>query len=64
MGSIIELNDTLQITTAQGFPAALDYKKHTAKLLRAERFEGTIFEFKDKSGIRMYQQSPVRTFLV
>ena len=28
MGSYIELNDTLQLTTEQGFPKELDLKKH------------------------------------
>ena len=28
MGSLIEINDTLQITTEQGFPKELDYEKN------------------------------------
>ena len=64
MGSIIEINDTLQITKDQGFPAELDYEQHKRKPFQAEDFKGRIFEFRDKSGIRVYQSPPVRNFLV
>ncbi len=64
MGSIIELNDTLQITSEQGFPAELDYEQHKAKSFLAEDFKDKIFEFKDKTGIRIYKLPPVRNFLV
>lgn len=64
MGSIIEINDTLQITREQGFPAELDYKKHKKKPFTAKNFKGRIFEFRNKSKIRAYQQPPVRNFLV
>jgi hypothetical protein len=33
MGSNIELNDTLQITTEQGFPDILDLERHKKILL-------------------------------
>ncbi|XOU94961.1 MAG: hypothetical protein ACNFW9_02725 [Candidatus Kerfeldbacteria bacterium] len=64
MGSIFEINDTLQITSEQGFPAELDYEKHKAKPFTAEDFEDNVFEFKDKQKVRLYQQPPVRNFLV
>lgn len=64
MGSIITLNDTLQISREQGFPSELDYDKHQGDPLKAEDFKDRIFEFKDKSGIRVYQAPPVRNFLV
>lgn len=63
MGSTIEINDTLQITSDQGFPQELDLERHKTKLFTAEDFDGKTFQFKDKSGIRMYQQPPVRNFL-
>jgi hypothetical protein len=63
MGSMMEINDTLQITREQGFPAELDLEKHKANPLKAEDFAGRIFEFKDKPKIRMYQQAPIRNFL-
>jgi len=64
MGSIIEINDTLQITKEQGFPPELDLEKHLEKPYKAEDFEGKVFEFKNKSGIRIYKIPPVRNFLV
>lgn len=64
MGSFIEINDTLQITTEQGFPSELNYEKHQAKPLLAEEFDNKVFEFKDKAGIRIYHKPPVRNFLV
>jgi hypothetical protein len=63
MGSIIELNDTLQITSEQGFPKELDYEQHKAKPFIAEGFKDKIFEFKNKPKIRIYQLPPVRNFL-
>jgi hypothetical protein len=63
MGSIIEINDTLQITKEQGFPDELNLETHQTKPVKAEDFEGRVFEFKDKSKIRLYQQAPVRNFL-
>jgi len=64
MGSIIEINDTLQITKEQGFPDELSLEKHLATPFRAENFKGKIFEFKNKNGIRLYHTPPVRNFLV
>jgi len=63
MGSLMEFNDTLQITTEQGFPAELDYEKHKIKPFIAEDFDGKIFEFKDKSKTRIFHLPPVRNFL-
>ena len=65
MGSLIELNDTLQITEEQGFPSeTLNLERHREKPLKAKEFEGRIFEFRDKEGARIFHQSPVRCFLV
>ncbi len=64
MGSFIEINDTLQITTEQGFPKELDYDRHKIKPFTADNFKNRIFEFKDKPKIRIYQLPPVRNFLV
>jgi len=64
MGSIIEINDTLQITREQGFPADLDIEKHKSTPFTAEQFTDRVFEFRDKPGIRFYQSPPVRNFLV
>ena len=39
MGSMIELNDTLQITKEQGFPEELNYEKHKLHPYKAEDFK-------------------------
>ncbi|MFZ2188807.1 MAG: hypothetical protein WAV73_04560 [Candidatus Moraniibacteriota bacterium] len=64
MGSFIEINDTLQLSSEQGFPMELDYEKHKIKPFVASDFEGRIFEFKDKPKVRVYKLPPVRNFLV
>lgn len=64
MGSYIELNDTLQITSEQGFPVELDLKKHLEKPFSAEDFKGRIFTFKDKPAMRIFHPAPTRVFLV
>jgi len=64
MGSFIELNDTLQITKAQGFPAELDIRKHLQNPYKLGDFADKVYEFKDKKDIRIYQLPPVRNFLV
>ena len=64
MGSLIEINDTLQISKEQGFPEVLDYEQHKVKPFTADDFKDKIFEFKDKPKIRIYKLPPVRNFLV
>lgn len=64
MGSLIELNDTLQLTSEQGFPKELDFAKHKQKPLQAEDFKDKVFEFHNKPEIRVYKIPPVRNFLV
>ncbi len=65
MGSFIELNDTLQITTDQGFPAdILDLEKHKANPIQLKDLTNKVFEFRDKPNPRIYHLSPVRCFLV
>lgn len=62
MGSIIEINDTLQITTEQGFPAELDLEKHKKGILNTDEIIGKTFEFKNKPEIRVFQKPPFRNF--
>lgn len=62
MGSFIEINDTLQITREQGFPAELNLEKHLKKPFTVEDFKDKIFEFKNKKDIRIYQLPPCRNF--
>lgn len=64
MGSFIEINDTLQITKEQGFPAELVYKDYLDNKIQVESFVGQVFEFRNKPNIRIYHAPPVRTFLV
>ena len=61
MGSFVELNDTLQITTEQGFPSDLLNLQHSVSL---ETIKNKIFEFHNKSGARIYHLAPLRCFLV
>ncbi|MFA6533998.1 MAG: hypothetical protein WCT37_02380 [Patescibacteria group bacterium] len=65
MGSFVELNDTLQITTEQGFPAdLLDLEKHRQQPISLAAVQDQIFEFQDKPGARIYHTPPTRCFLV
>jgi len=65
MGSMIQLNDTLQISEEQGFPTdILDINKHLKQPYSLKDVEGKIFTFKDKPAIRIYKSPPVRNFLV
>lgn len=64
MGSIIELNDTLQITKEQGFPTELDVNIHIKNPYKFEDFKDKIFSFQNKKDIRVYKIPPVRNFLV
>ncbi len=64
MGSFIEINDTLRINKEQGFPAELDVLKHLKNPYKTEQFKDKVYEFKSKSGIRVYKVPPVRNFLV
>jgi len=64
MGSYVELNDTLQITTEQGFPSELKLEKHLNTPFVVSDFSDKIFTFKDKPNLRIYHSSPTRVFLV
>ena len=65
MGSFIEMNDTLQITTEQGFPEnILNLEKHRKKPIKIEQLKSRIFKFTNKPNARHYHTPPVRCFLV
>jgi hypothetical protein len=64
MGSNIKLNDTLRINKQQGFPAELDLLRHLDNPYTIEDVKDKIFRFSSKPMIRVYQQPPVRNFLV
>ena len=63
MGSLIEFNDTLQITTEQGFPQELVLEQHLQKPFTPHDFAGRVFEFV-KPDMRLYHPAPTRVFLV
>jgi len=65
MGSAIELNDTLQITTEQGFPAdVLELSRHQATPIPLNDVADRVFRFSGKAGSRFFQSDPVRVYLV
>ena len=65
MGSYVELNDALQITTEQGFPEdVLDLKKHRKQPTKIDQVKDKIFEFRNKPKARVYHTPPCRCYLV
>ncbi len=64
MGTFFENNDTLQITSEQGFPEELNYEQHCQAPLTREQFQDRVFQFHGKSGLRNFHTPPVRVFLV
>ncbi len=64
MGTGIEVNDTLQLTVEQGFPAELlSRQKHMEQPISIESVKGRVFSFR-KEGARIFHLDPVRVFLV
>jgi len=65
MGSFIEFNDTLQITTEQGFPEhILNLVTHKKNPIQVFNLSKTIFEFKNKPNARIFHPAPTRCFIV
>jgi hypothetical protein len=65
MGSYVEINDTLQLTTEQGFPSdLLNLEHHMSRPVTLKDVEGRIFSFKDKPSARLFQLDPVRVYFV
>lgn len=65
MGSFIEINDTLQITTEQGFPAdLLNLANHLQTPVTLDDVKGKCFHFHKKDSARIFHLDPVRVFLV
>jgi len=63
MGSAIEFNDTLQITTEQGFPSALTLHRHQESPIQLPEIEQEYFGF-EKPGLRLFHPAPTPVFLV
>jgi hypothetical protein len=59
MGSIFEINDTLQINGEQGFPASLNRARHAQEPIQLSEVKDRIFEFVQKPGARVFQYDPV-----
>jgi hypothetical protein len=65
MGSFLEINDTLQITAEQGFPAdILDLQKHTVTPITLNDVKDRTFSFSNKTSARIFQLDPVRVYFV
>lgn len=65
MGSSVEINDTPQITSEQGFPQdTLNRDSHIQNPVTAQQLKDRIFELHDKPGARIFQLAPVRVCLV
>jgi hypothetical protein len=64
MGCSYEINDTLLLTKAQGFPSdILDIEKHQREPITIDAVDGMMFEFAGKPAARAFQLDPVRVFL-
>lgn len=65
MGSLLEINDTLQLTPEQGFPVdILNVEIHQQNPVSMKDVEGKVFEFFGKSKARFFHVPPTRCFLV
>src|ERR1700760_461402 len=64
MESFIEINDTLRITSEQGFPTELKLATHLERPYTLDDVADKIFNFQAKPDIRIYKIPPVRNFLV
>ena len=63
MGSMLEINDTLQLTTEEGFPADIfDLECHRQNPITLDQVKDMVFEFKGKSGPRFFHLDPVRVY--
>ena len=63
MGSLIDLNDTLELTDAQGFPFDLfDLARHQRDPITIEELGNRTFTFQGKLKPRVFQLDPVRVF--
>ncbi|CAL2106921.1 conserved hypothetical protein [Tenacibaculum sp. 190524A02b] len=65
MGSFVEINDTLELTIEQGFPAEIfNLEKHRENPITLKDVEGKVFGFKNKPSARIFQLDPVRVYYV
>lgn len=65
MGSLLEINDTLQLTREQGFPTdVLNLEIHEKNPISLESVKDKTFEFTGKPKARFFHVPPTRCFLV
>lgn len=65
MGTSVELNDTLLITEAQGFPSKLlSRESHVHSPVKQDALSAQEFKFSNKDGARIFHLDPVRVYLV
>jgi len=63
MGPMVEINDTLQLTAEQGFPAdLLDRAAHCRKPITLQDVCKRVFAFQHKPRARIFQLDPVRVY--
>jgi hypothetical protein len=63
MGSLLEINDTLQITTEQGFPDHIfNLKRHRESPICLDEVKDLEFEFTGKTRPRFFHLDPVRLY--
>jgi hypothetical protein len=64
MGCFYEINDTLELTKAQGFPSdILNLESHRKNPVTLKDVEGKLFSFRNKPAPRAFQLDPVRVYL-
>jgi hypothetical protein len=63
MGSLLEINDSLQITTEECFPAdVFDLQRHRREPITIEQVKDRVFEFRGKTRPRFFHLDPVRVY--
>lgn len=63
MGSLLEINDTLQITAEQGFPEKVfNLERHRKNPITLSEVEHMEFEFTGKTRPRFFHLDPVRVY--
>lgn len=64
MGCSYEINDTLLLTKAQGFPSdLLNIERHQQNPITLADVAGKVFRFRNKPVARAFQLDPVRVYM-
>ena len=63
MGSLLEINDTLQLTTEQGFPSDMfNLERHRRDPIQIDEVKDLEFSWSGKTGARFFHLDPVRVY--